>query len=242
MKEFGKYMIFLSTLFVRRETFPTYYKLVMEECILIGVKSVSLFVLVSTFMGAVTTVQTAFNLVTPLVPRYVISQVVREMTVLELAPTIMAIIFAGKIGSSMAGGLGTMRITEQIDALEVMGINSSSYLVLPKIIASMMMYPMLVIFSGVCSLVGGYLVGVLTGLLTPTEYIMGIRSTFNEYTITFALIKSIVFAFLIASISSFKGYYTQGGALEVGIASTEAVTSSVIAVLLADYFLANLLL
>jgi phospholipid/cholesterol/gamma-HCH transport system permease protein len=209
---------------------------------LIGVKSISLFVLVSTFMGAVTTVQTAFNLVTPLVPRYVISQVVREMTVLELAPTIMAIIFAGKIGSSMAGGLGTMRITEQIDALEVMGINSSSYLVLPKIIASMMMYPMLVIFSGVCSLLGGYLVGVLTGLLTPTEYIMGIRSTFNEFTITFALIKSIVFAFLIASISSFKGYYTQGGALEVGIASTEAVTSSVIAVLLADYFLANLLL
>lgn len=242
MKEFGKYMLFLSTLLVRRETFMTYYKLVMEECILIGVKSISLFVLVSTFMGAVTTVQTAYNLVTPLVPRFVISQVVREMTVLELAPTIMAIIFAGKIGSSMAGGLGTMRITEQIDALEVMGINSSSYLVLPKIIASMMMYPMLVIFSGVCSIVGGYLVGILTGILTPTEYIMGIRSSFNEYTITFALIKSVVFAFLIASISSFKGYYTQGGALEVGIASTEAVTSSVIAVLLADYFLANLLL
>ncbi|MFM8742674.1 MAG: MlaE family ABC transporter permease, partial [Cytophagales bacterium] len=201
-----------------------------------------LFVLVSTFMGAVTTVQTAYNLVTPLVPRYVISQVVREMTVLELAPTIMAIIFAGKIGSSMAGGLGTMRITEQIDALEVMGINSSSYLVLPKIIASMIMYPMLVIFAGVCSMVGGYLVGVFTGILTPTEYILGIRSVFNDYTITFALIKSFVFAFLISSISSFKGYYTQGGALEVGIASTEAVTSSVIAVLLADYFLANLLL
>ncbi|MBS1555768.1 MAG: MlaE family ABC transporter permease [Bacteroidota bacterium] len=242
MKEFGKYMMFLGTLLVRRETFATYYKLVIEECMQIGVKSIWLFVLVSTFMGAVTTVQTAYNLVTPLVPRYVISQVVREMTVLELAPTIMAIIFAGKIGSSMAGGLGTMRITEQIDALEVMGINSSSYLVLPKIIASMIMYPMLVIFAGVCSIVGGYLVGVFTGILTPTEYILGIRSVFNDYTITFALIKSFVFAFLISSISSFKGYYTQGGALEVGIASTEAVTSSVIAVLLADYFLANLLL
>jgi phospholipid/cholesterol/gamma-HCH transport system permease protein len=193
-------------------------------------------------MGAVTTVQTAYNLVTPLVPRYVISQVVREMTVLELAPTIMAIIFAGKIGSGMAGGLGTMRITEQIDALEVMGINSSSYLVLPKIVASMIMYPTLVIFAGVCSIVGGYIVGVFTGILTPTEYILGIRSVFNEYTITFALIKSFVFAFLISSISSFKGYYTQGGALEVGIASTDAVTASVIAVLLGDYFLANLLL
>ena len=242
MKEFGRYMMFLETLIVRRETFGTYYKLVIDECILIGVKSISLFMLVSTFMGAVTTVQTAYNLVTPLVPRYVISQVVREMTVLELAPTIMAIIFAGKIGSSMAGGLGTMRITEQIDALEVMGINSSSYLVLPKIIASMLMYPILVIFAGVCSILGGYLVGTLTGILTPTEYVMGIRSAFNDYTITFAIIKSIVFAFLIASISSFKGYYTHGGALEVGIASTEAVTSSVIAVLLADYFLANLLL
>ncbi|NOS91532.1 MAG: ABC transporter permease [Cyclobacteriaceae bacterium] len=242
MKEFGRYMIFLGSLVVRRETFITYYRLVIDECMQIGVKSISLFVLVSTFIGAVTTVQTAFNLVTPLVPRYVISQVVREMTVLELAPTIMAIIFAGKIGSSMAGGLGTMRITEQIDALEVMGINSSSYLVLPKIVASMMMYPLLVIVAGVCSMIGGYLVGTLTGILTPTEYIMGIRSIFNDYTITFALIKSVVFAFLIASISCFKGYYTQGGALEVGIASTDAVTSSVIAVLLADYFLANLLL
>ena len=242
MKEFGRYVLFLESLVVRRETFITYYRLVMEECVQIGVKSISLFVLVSTFMGAVTTVQTAFNLVTPLVPRFVISQVVREMTVLELAPTIMAIIFAGKIGSSMAGGLGTMRITEQIDALEVMGINSSSYLVLPKIIASMLMYPMLVIFAGVCSILGGYLVGTLTGIMTPTEYIMGLRSVFNQYTITFALTKSIVFAFLISSISCFKGYFTHGGALEVGIASTEAVTSSVIAVLLADYFLANLLL
>ncbi len=242
MKEFGRYVLFLESLVVRRETLITYYRLVMEECVQIGVKSISLFVLVSTFMGAVTTVQTAFNLVTPLVPRFVISQVVREMTVLELAPTIMAIIFAGKIGSSMAGGLGTMRITEQIDALEVMGINSSSYLVLPKIVASMLMYPMLVIFAGVCSMLGGYLVGTLTGIMTPTEYIMGIRSVFNQYTITFALTKSIVFAFLISSISCFKGYFTHGGALEVGIASTEAVTSSVIAVLLADYFLANLLL
>ncbi|MFO0507490.1 MAG: MlaE family ABC transporter permease [bacterium] len=242
MKEFGRYVLFLESLVVRRETFITYYRLVMEECVQFGVKSISLFVLVSTFMGAVTTVQTAFNLVTPLVPRFVISQVVREMTVLELAPTIMAIIFAGKIGSSMAGGLGTMRITEQIDALEVMGINSSSYLVLPKIVASMLMYPMLVIFAGVCSMLGGYLVGTLTGIMTPTEYIMGIRSVFNQYTITFALTKSIVFAFLISSISCFKGYFTHGGALEVGIASTEAVTSSVIAVLLADYFLANLLL
>ena len=242
MKGFGKYVIFLGSLFVRRETFKTYYQLVLEECIIIGIGSILLFVLVSTFMGAVSTIQTAANLVNPLIPRYIISQVVREMTILELAPTIMAIIYAGKVGSSMAGGLGTMRITEQIDALEVMGINSSSYLVLPKIIASILMYPRLVIVAGVCSLVGGYLVGTLTGIMTAEDYIYGIRLAFNPYFISFALIKSLVFAFLISSISSFKGYYTQGGALEVGIASTSAVTTSVIAVLLSDYFLAQLLL
>ncbi len=235
-------MIFLGSLFVRRETFMTYYKLTLEECINIGVKSILLFVLVSTFMGGVTTLQTGANLVSPFVPRFIISNVVREMTILELAPTIMAIIYAGKVGSSMSGGLGTMRITEQIDALEVMGINAASYLVLPKIIASLMMYPLLVIVSGICALLGGYLVGTLTELLTPTEYIYGIRYAFNEFFISFALIKSFVFAFLIASISSFKGYYTQGGALEVGIASTQAVTASIIAILLADYFLAYLLL
>src|SRR6478736_4991131 len=167
MSGFGKYMIFLGSLFVRRETFATYYKLFLEECVQIGVNSALLFILVSTFIGAVTTVQTAYNMVSPLIPRFVISQVVREMTVLELAPTIMAIIYAGKIGSSMAGGIGTMRITEQVDALEVMGINSISYLVLPKIIASMLMYPLLVIIAGICALGGGYLVGTIVGLITP---------------------------------------------------------------------------
>ncbi len=238
----GRYFIFLRSLFINRESFKTYYHLVLEECISIGIGSLFLVVLVSTFIGAVSTVQTAYNLVSPLIPRYVIAQVVREMTVLELAPTIMAIIYAGKVGSSMAGGLGTMRITEQIDAVEVMGINSISYLVLPKIIASMLMYPMLVVIAGFCSLFGGYLIGAATGIITPPEYIFGIRFVFNEFTITFALIKSLAFAFLISSISSFKGFYTQGGALEVGIATTGAVTNSVIAVLIADYLLAQLLL
>lgn len=242
MTGFGRYMIFLGSLFVRRETFATYYKLILEECVQIGVNSAFLFILVSTFIGAVTTVQTAYNMVSPLIPRFVISEVVREMTVLELAPTIMAIIYAGKIGSSMAGGIGTMRITEQIDALEVMGINSSSYLVLPKIIASLLMYPLLVVLSGVCAIIGGYIVGTFIHIITPTEYISGLRFGFNDFEITIALTKSIIFAFLIASISSFKGYYTQGGALEVGIASTEAVTTSVIAVLLADYFIVNIML
>ena len=242
MREFGKYVLFLGSLLVRREKFKTYYQLILEESIQIGVKSTFLFVLVSTFMGAVTTVQTAFNLVSPFVPRFVISQVVRDMAIYELAPTIMAIIFAGKVGSSMAGGIGTMKITEQIDALEVMGINSSSYLVLPKIIASVLMFPLLVVVAGVCAIFGGYLVGTLTGIVTPTEYIQGIRYAFDPYTIKFALTKSVVFAFIISSISCYKGYHTRGGALEVGVASTEAVTTSVITLLLSNYFLAELLL
>ncbi len=241
MRAFGQYFIFLGTLIVRMETFKTYYKLTLDECITIGIKSAALVILVSSFIGAVTTVQTAYNMTTPLIPRYVIAQVVREMVVLELAPTIIAVIYAGKVGSSMAGGLGTMRITEQIDALEVMGINSASYLVLPKIIASIIMYPLLVILAGTAAITAGYFVGDFAGIISPTDFIYGLRSFFDPYAITFAMIKSFVFAFLIASISSFRGYYTQGGALEVGIATTSAVTTSVIAVLAADYLLAQLL-
>lgn len=238
----GRYFVFLRMLVTNRESFKTYYYLVLEECVSIGLGSLFLVILVSTFIGAVSTVQTAYNLVSPLIPRYVIAQVVREMTVLELAPTIMALIYAGKVGSSMAGGLGTMRITEQIDAVEVMGINSVSYLVLPKIIASIIVYPLLVIIAAFCSLFGGYLIGAATGIITPPEYIYGLRFIFNEFSITFALIKSVAFAFLISSISSYKGFYTKGGALEVGVATTQGVTNSVIAVLIADYLLAQLLL
>jgi phospholipid/cholesterol/gamma-HCH transport system permease protein len=242
MRTLGKYFIFLGSLVVNRESFKTYFNLTMDECVKIGINSIFLVALVSFFIGAVTTIQTAYNLVSPLIPDYVISLVVRDMTLLELSPTIIAVIYAGKVGSSLSSGLGTMRISEQIDALEVMGINSASYLVLPKVIASLMMYPLLVILSALLSLVGGYLAGTMTGVITPYEYIYGIRFEFNEFTVTFALIKSFVFAFLVASISCFKGYYTHGGALEVGQASTAAVTQSVIAVLTADYLLAQLLL
>ncbi|MDH5475000.1 MAG: ABC transporter permease, partial [Cyclobacteriaceae bacterium] len=227
MHNLGKYFMFMGSLFTNRESFRTYFKLTIDECVLIGVNSIILVSIVATFMGAVTTLQTAYNLVSPFIPDYVISLVVRDMTVLELAPTIIAVIYAGKVGSSIAGNLGTMRITEQIDALEVMGINSSSYLVLPKIVASIIMYPLLVIFAGVLSLTGGYLAGVLLNIISPQDFIYGIRDGFNPFTIQFALIKSVVFAYLISSISSYKGYYTQGGALEVGISSTQAVTSSV---------------
>ena len=242
IEDIGRYFIFLGSLFVNRETFKTYFNLTMDEAVRIGINSALLIILVSAFLGAVSTIQTAYNLVSPLIPTYIISLVVRDMTILELSPTIIAVIFAGKVGSSMASGIGTMRISEQIDALEVMGMNSASYLVLPRIIASLMMYPILVILSMAVAITGGYLAGTLSGVITPQEYIYGIRYQFNDYTVTFALIKAFVFAFLIASISSYKGFYTKGGALEVGIASTEAVTQSVIFILIADYLLAFLLL
>jgi len=217
-------------------------RLIIDECIKVGIDSIFIVVIVSTFIGAVTAVQTAYNLVSPLIPNYVISLIVRDMTLLELAPTITAIVFAGKVGSNIAGELGTMRISEQIDALEVMGINSSSFLVLPKIIACILMYPLLVILAGFLAIFGGFIAATLTGVMTPDEYVYGIRADFLEYNVAFALIKSVVFAYLISSISAFTGYFTEGGALEVGRASTKAVTSSCIAILSADYLLAQLLL
>jgi phospholipid/cholesterol/gamma-HCH transport system permease protein len=241
MKSLGRYFIFIGSLFVKRETFNTYVKLTIEEAMIIGIKSLTIVIIVSTFIGAVTAVQTAYNLVSPLIPDSIIGTIVRDMTILELAPTITALVFAGKVGSNIAGGLGTMRITEQIDALEVMGINATSYLVLPKILAAMITYPLLVILAGFLSIYGGYLAGTLSGVVTPQDYIYGLRFEFNDFTVTAALIKAVVFAFLISSISAFKGYYTKGGALEVGIASTSAVTNSCIAVLLADYVLVQLL-
>jgi phospholipid/cholesterol/gamma-HCH transport system permease protein len=238
----GRYLEFIGSLFRNREKFNVYISRIVDECILIGIDSIFIVVIVSSFIGAVTAVQTAYNLVSPLIPTYVIGLIVRDMTVLELAPTITCVVLSGKVGSNIAGGLGTMRITEQIDALEVMGINAASYLVLPKIVAAIIVFPMLVILAGFLSIFGGYLSGTLTGVITPNEYIYGIRADFNQYNVTFALIKSVVFAFLISSISSFQGFYTRGGALEVGKSSTNAVTNSCIAVLLFDFLLAQLLL
>ncbi|WP_420582133.1 MlaE family ABC transporter permease [Reichenbachiella sp.] len=242
MASIGRFILFIGSMFVRRESFLTYVRLTVDECMKIGINSIFIVSIVSVFIGAVTTLQTAYNLVSPFIPSYVISLVVRDMTILELAPTVMAIVYAGKVGSNIAGELGTMRISEQIDALEVMGINSASYLVLPKIIASFLMYPMLVILSAFLCILGGFLAGTLTDTLTGYEYIYGIRYEFVPYNVTFALTKSFTFALVVAAISAYKGYFTNGGALEVGQASTAAVTNSCIGILTADFLLTKLLL
>lgn len=242
LQHFGKFLLFITSLFSRGESPRILFNRTIDEAILIGINSVLIVAIVATFIGAVTCVQIAYNLNNAFIPRSTIGFMVREMTILELAPTITSIVLAGKVGSSIAGGLGTMQITEQVDALDVMGINSASYLVLPKILASLLVFPMLVILSIFLSIAGGYVAGTLSGELTAQEYISGIRSDFIPYNIVFALIKSVVFAFLISSISSFRGYFTSGGALEVGAASTTAVTNSIIAVLIADFVLAQVLL
>lgn len=213
----------------------------MDECLQIGVHSILIIAIVALFIGAVTCVQTYANLVSPIIPVYIVSNIVRDMTLLELSSTFMCVVLAGKVGSNIASELGTMRITEQIDALEVMGINSASYLVLPKIAAAVFTFPLLAILSGFLGIFGGYLAASLTGILTPEEYIYGIRYSFIPFNVFIAIIKAFVFGFLIASISSYKGFYTTGGALEVGKSSTAAVTNSCIAVLVADYLLAELL-
>ncbi len=187
-------------------------------------------------------IQVYYNLQSPLPSNFLVGYSVRNMSILEMSPTMMAIIFAGKVGSSIAGQLGSMRISEQIDALEVMGINATSYLVLPKILASILTYPLLVIISVFFAIYSGLIAAEFVVSVAPADYIDGLRYKFDPYLVYFAIYKSLTFAFLISSISAYRGFYISGGAVAVGKAGTRAVTDSCIAILLADYVLAQLLL
>lgn len=242
LRNFGRFMLFLWGTVKNRERFKVYPPLVLDEMIRIGIDSIFIVSVVSFSIGAVTCIQTANNLVSPVIPKYVIGLITRDMVLLELCTTFTCVILAGKVGSNIAGNLGTMRITEQIDALEIMGINSTSYLVLPKLIAALIMFPLLCSLSAFLGMAGGYIAGSLSGALTEYEYVYGIRSDFQPFNVSFALIKSVVFGFLITAISAYRGYYTRGGSLEVGQSSTIAVVNSCIAILIADYALAQLLL
>lgn len=242
MKGIGRYFIFLHSMFVNRENFKTYVGQTLNECIAIGVNSVFIVVIVSLFIGAVMSIQVYYNLQSPFPSDFLVGYSVRNMSILEMSPTMMALIFAGKVGSNIAGQLGSMRISEQIDALEVMGINTTSYLVLPKILAAFITYPLLVIISAFLAIYSGLIVAELVVSVAPEDYIYGLRFKFNPYLVRFALYKSLFFAFLISSISAYRGFYISGGAMAVGKASTRAVTDSCIAILLADYILTQLLL
>jgi phospholipid/cholesterol/gamma-HCH transport system permease protein len=241
-EDLGKYILFLQSTVKNRESLRVYPPLILDEMVKIGSNSFVIVAIVASFIGAVTCIQTADNLVSPLVPLSVIGTICRDMTLLELAPTFTCVVLAGKVGSNLAGEIGSMRITEQIDAIDVMGINSASFLILPKIIAACIMIPALCILAAFLSLMGGFAVAEFGTVISPTDFIRGIRDGFRPFNIFFALTKSFVFAFLISTISSYKGYFTTGGALEIGQASTHAVTNSVIGILIADLILAKLLI
>ena len=238
----GKYILLLKAVFRKPERWNIYRKEIFKEMTYMGVGSLGIICIISIFLGAVTTVQTAFQLVSDLVPRSVIGGIVRDSSILELSPTISAIVLAGKIGSSVASQIGTMRVTEQIDALEIMGINSPGYLILPKIVGAITMIPLLVTISIALSILGGYLAGTISGAVTPQNFIEGLTTGFAPFTFTVSMIKSVIFAFIITSVAAYQGFYTDGGALEVGQSSTKAVVISCIMILFADYLVAQLLL
>lgn len=240
--EIGKFWIFMKGLFTKPERFRVYLKQIFIEMEAMGFGSIGIVVINSVFMGAVITIQSAYNIVNPLVPLEAIGIVARDSIIIEFAPTVIMMVLAGKIGSSVASEIGTMRVTEQIDALEIMGINSSSYLVLPKIVAAVFILPFIVVISMFMGILGGWIAGDLSGACPSADYLRGLQDSFLPFNITFALIKTVIFAFIITSISSFQGYFTQGGSYEVGRSSTKAVVYSNILILLFDYICTQIFL
>jgi phospholipid/cholesterol/gamma-HCH transport system permease protein len=214
----------------------------MHQCSEIGIGSLWIVAIISVFIGAVSVVQTAYQLTSPFIPRYTIAQIVRDTVILEFAPTLVCIVLAGVVGSKIAGELGNMRVSEQIDALEIMGINTKAYLILPKIVAALLVIPMLVVIATVLGLWGGRLAGSMANIINTDEFDKGLLMGFIPYNTFFAMVKAYTFAFLISSIPSYYGYYVKGGALEIGRASTRSVIVTCITILLADYVLSALLL
>lgn len=242
LSQFGKYCLFIARAFAMPDKWKVFGKRTLQEISKLGVDSIPLVIIISVFIGAVCTIQMKLNTTNPLMPAYSVGLATRDIVLLEFSNSILCLILAGKVGSNIASEIGTMRVTEQIDALDIMGVNSVNYLVLPKIVAFVAFMPVLSVFCIGTSLLGGYLVAVFTDMISVTRYIYGIQSFFNDWYVWYGLIKSLFFAYIIASVASFFGYYVKGGALQVGKASTNAVVSSSILILLFDVILTKLLL
>lgn len=239
---FGEYVIFLSRVFSRPEKTRIYLKQIIREVESLGLNSVGIVILVSVFIGAVITLQTRYNMENSWIPLYIVGLTARDTILLEFSSTMVGLILAGKVGSQIASEIGHMRITEQIDALEMMGINSASYLILPKIIATMIFNPFLTAISMAVGLFGGWVAAIVTGAISSSDYIYGIQYWFVPFYITYALIKTVFYAFIITSVSAYHGYNVKGGALEVGRASTRGVVFSSILILMTDVILTQLML
>lgn len=242
LSQVGLYFIFLKKVFSKPEKPVVYYKQTLNELVNLGVASIGIIAIISFFMGAVITLQTAYNTENPIYPAYLIGLGCRDSIILEFSSSVAALILAGKVGSNVASEIGTMRVTEQIDALEIMGINSASYLTLPKIIATVLFNPLLTLMSITIGIFGGWSAGTVSGVIKSADFIYGIQYAFIPYYIVYSLIKTVFFAFIITSVSAFMGYYVAGGSLEVGRASTKAVVYSSVLILLFNVILTQLLL
>ena len=238
----GMYLLFMKQVISKPQKRKVFWRQLITEFDAIGVDSFGIVFIISIFMGAVVSILVAYNLDNPLIPMKMVGYSTREMAILEFSPTMISLILAGKVGSSIASQVGTMRVTEQIDALEIMGINPANFLVFPKLVAGILINPALIIFSMVVSIFGGYLIATFTNLFTPADYIQGLRSWFDAFTVFYALIKTVVFAIIIISIAGFQGYIIKGGSIEVGRASTKAVVYASILIIVFNLILTQTIL
>ena len=238
----GRYYALMLRVFSAPEKKTVFRKRLFEEIDKLGISSLPIVIIISFFMGAVITIQAAFGFESPWIPLYAVGVTTRDSVIMEFAPTLVSLILAGKVGSSIASEIGTMRVSEQVDALEIMGVNSATHLILPKIIASVFINPFLIVISMFMGIVGELLFGILTGVVTIDEYLYGVQYDFRMYNVTYALIKTVAFAFIISSVPAYHGYFTRGGALEVGRSNTTAVVYSSLLILLFNFILTQLLL
>ncbi len=242
LEQLGKYCRFMGRTFSVPDRWGVFGRRTVAEIVKLGIDSIPLVIVISVFIGAVCTIQMKLNTSNPLMPAYSVGLATRDIVLLEFSNSILCLILAGKVGSNIASEIGTMRVTEQIDALDIMGVNSANYLVLPKIVGFVAFMPILGVFCIGTALLGGYFVAAFTDMISVTRYVYGIQAYFIEWYVWYGLIKSLVFAFIIASVASFFGYYVKGGSLQVGKASTNAVVSSSILILLFDVILTKVLL
>lgn len=237
----GHYIMLMGRSFARPERMRMFLKQYIKEMSALGVDSIGIVLLISFFIGAVICIQMKLNIQSPWMPRWVSGYTTREILLLEFSSSIMCLILAGKVGSNIASELGTMRVTQQIDALDIMGVNSANYLILPKILGLVTLMPFLVIFSSATGILGAYGTAYIGHILSPEDLTLGLQHSFNAWFMWMSIIKSLVFAFIISSVSSFFGYTVEGGSVEVGKASTDAVVCSSVLILFSDVFLTQLL-
>jgi phospholipid/cholesterol/gamma-HCH transport system permease protein len=242
LQKFGEYVLLMAKTFAIPDRWSVFFKQTFKEIYKLGVDSLWIVIFISIFIGAVITIQVSMNIQSPLIPDFTVGYIAREVILLEFSSSIMCLILAGKVGSNIASELGTMRVTEQIDALEIMGVNSANYLILPKIVAFMLFIPVLVIFSMFFGIGGGYFIAWATSIITVAKYEYGIQYWFQPYYIGYSIIKSMIFAYVIVSTASYYGYNVKGGALEVGKASTNSVVMSSVLILALDLVLTQLML